>query len=118
MTTTSRASTAAALDTQRVDLQGLQLVAEGEGEVADPRHHPGDRADVGGGPTADAVQDGRGAQAAQQLFRALRRHRQRSERGVVEHLDEDAAEGDGEDRAPLGVADDADEQFEATGAHR
>ena len=70
------------------------------------------------GPAADAVEDARAAQVVEHRHRDPRRDRRQADRDVVEHLGEDPAEPDQDDRAELRVAPEADDQLDPGLRHR
>ena len=106
------------MDQQRVDFERLQVVAQRQREVAHAGDDGGQRVEVGGVGAAGAVEHGRAAQGAQHPACLRRGYRQGGESGVLQHLDQHAAERHRQHRAPVRVAHDADQQLGAAAAHR
>src|SRR5262249_40070677 len=73
--------------------------------------------EVGGLRSPAALQDRPAPQPLEQAACLAGGDGQRRERGVFQHLDEDAAEGDGQDRSPVRVVDPAGQQLGAASAH-
>ena len=103
---------------QRVHVQRRQRGAQLQDRVADFRDGRRHRVQVGGWHAALAGQQAGAAQAGQHALDLGRADRQRAQRDVLQDLDPDAAQPDGQDGAPLGIVRIADEQLDAAPAQR
>src|SRR5580704_7794347 len=85
---------------------------------AKPQHAIGDRLEIGGRRAAAAAQQRRAFEFLQFLDDAVAVDSGGKNPDIVQRLDPDAAEADGEDRSPPWLAPRADHQFEPRRRHR